>query len=157
MYDTFFKFTQIAMKIEAFGIKFYESVAEGVTDEKVKKILLFLADQERAHVETFLKISEEYHDLDNSEKMGEFIDLKISGLIESFKNAVRRALDMKGGAMTVADSLNQAILLESKSIELYESIMDLLHDKHKLVLLRILKEEKKHRQMLEDVKTIKKL
>jgi rubrerythrin len=147
------KMTEIAALAEEAGIRFYSSISTQADDEKVKKIFVFMANQEREHAVVFRSITE---------KM--MVDDEIYGWTESLRNRIallldllkKSAIDITGLAkreMTVKESIDISIGLEERAIKMYKDMTEFMDEPYRSVISRIIAEENGHLSMLKDVKS----
>jgi rubrerythrin len=143
---------EMAMQVEEVGIGFYKKAAELATDEKVKKIFLFLSDAEIDHKNTFKTIMEAEQKNDSTDEYAIDVASNIRHLIEKFEKAAFDLKSAEASSLTVAKCLDVGIHVESGLIaaysELHETFIDKFHD----VLEKIVSQEKAHLEMLQNVK-----
>lgn len=135
---------KIASKVEKDGIEFYQELLKklGTEDEKCKKIISFLIDEERAHLKFF---EESLFRL--RQKSPEFADNDEEDILYSMDYGI-----FKGIAHEPHQALKSAIAIEDKSIKFYECCKGHVQAAQaKQELQVIIDEEMKHREVLLDM------
>ena len=140
---------KIACKIEKDGIEFYAKISGRVKDDKIKRTLSFLLNEEKKHLKffegQFFKVREREGDSSEEDDLLSSIDYGIfqpyqgvNGLEDVLKNPPR--------------ALRLGLILEDKSIKFYEHCRDSVSkEETKQEIAKILEEEQSHKQMLEDI------
>jgi rubrerythrin len=140
------------MQVEEAGIGFYKKAAELATDEKVKKIFLFLSNAEIDHKNTFKTIMEAEQGNDSTDEYAIDIASDIRHLIERSEKAVFDLKSAEVSSLTVAKCLNVGIHVESGLIAAYSELHGTLIGKFHGVLEKIVSQEKIHLEILQNVK-----
>lgn len=145
---------RIAIDVEEKGALFYEHMAEISKDESSRQLFVSLADQERQHAGTFvelLRAAGEYA-VDNS---GEGVyDAYFKTISREFiitPEQIRDMLDKKD--ITPAQALDFAIAAEKNAILTYSALGENLPDDKKVLVSRIIEEERKHYVVLSNLKS----
>ena len=133
-----------ALDIEKKGESLYRRFSLEASDEGMKFIFTWLADQERKHYDIFEKM-----------KAGEFalvaesaIVLNIQNIFSGWKDIADR-IDVK---VAQADLYRQALEIENRSVLIYEDYASSrVTPEQKDLCLAIVKEEKRHRWILENI------
>jgi rubrerythrin len=147
-----YRIAEMAMELEIKGIKFYEYLASCNSDDKTKKVFLFLSNQEVAHYRTFQEIaaamrqknSEHEYSIDVSRLLQEAID-DLNNMVFSLESLATDSIDMN-------KCFEIAINTEKKSVLAYEEIQNSFTKEFQGVLSKILDEEREHLKMLVNVK-----
>lgn len=141
---------KIARKIEADGIWFYARLLNRVFNPKAKEILKFLEGEERKHLAFFekqlLKKIEAREDSSEDDDLLGSMDFGIFWPYQEI-NELEKVIDQNTDK---ALCLGQVI--EEKSIQFYQLCQGkITSDKVKEELTQIIEEEKKHKQLLENI------
>jgi len=147
-----YQIAEMAMQVEEAGIEFYKQASEHAVDEKVKQIFLFLSDAEIAHKNTFKTIMEAERKNDSTDEYAIDVASNIRHLIEKFEKAVFDLKSSEASSLTVAKCLDIGIHVESGLIAAYTELHEKFIDKFRGVLEKMISEEKKHLEMLQNVK-----
>jgi rubrerythrin len=159
---------EIAIRLERFGLKFFNAVSELDISEDVKELFNFLASEEEKHVGTYCTMLNNvsgYHSQYNYPgDYGKYLDtyskivfMKIitsSRFSDSIKNAVSN-IDYKSkdffdklaelqDIKTAGDALNIAREIEISAIVFYSETIPLFKEKDQFIIKLIIKEEKEH-------------
>lgn len=140
---------KIACKIEADGIHFYKRLLDAITEDKSRNSLGFLLKEEVKHLDYFNKqlfrISEEEGETFEGDDLLSSMNYGIFQPYESM-SSLSKILDNPKKA------LHLGIIIEEKSIGFYEKIRDKVSgDKTKTEVSNIIKEEIKHKKLLEEM------
>ena len=141
----------IAVQIEQNGEATYRKAAQNVSDEKVREVLNWMADQEKLHAEWFDGIvieQEKEVDCREVEAMGRAL------LQEMVKD---QTFSLNASAMANAGTkdalIEQSIAFERDTIAFYRVLSGFLEDeKVQAQLDQIIQEEKNHIIQLEDLR-----
>jgi rubrerythrin len=139
----------IAEDIEANGVRFYESAASIVKEEKPRKLLLELADWERIHQKTFAEMRCALTD-DQKKPLTFDPDNEAALFLQSLADAsvIKTSispLEQLGPSPACKDILAKAIGIEKESIVFYTGLRTLAaDDSNRSRIDAILKEEMRH-------------
>lgn len=154
IYFTGQELVEMGVKIEEIGKQFYESYAKDSKDDKIRDLFLFLAEEEVKHKQKFIEI------LDSMER-GEFI---ISYNNEEVDNYFRAIVDTKifsdeDTAIQLAKNskgklevINYALSFEKDTLIFYYGFIDIVKEKTKDVVDKLINEEKSHVVKLSEIK-----
>lgn len=154
IYFTGQELVEMGVKIEEIGKQFYESYAKDSKDDKIRDLFLFLAEEEVKHKQKFIEI------LDSMER-GEFI---ISYNYEEVDNYFRAIVDTKifsdeDTAIQLAKNskgklevINYALSFEKDTLIFYYGFIDIVKEKTKDVVDKLINEEKSHVVKLSEIK-----
>ena len=138
----------MAMDVEAAGITFYRTLKEYVDNKEMKEVLGFLSVQEAEHRVKFAEIAqamrnqEQAHDYAiDVQKMLRYRLEKLKETLFSFENISKIPIDFK-------ECLNMGIKTEKESINIYSQIYQSFFSVFHESVLKIIKEEEKHLEML---------
>ncbi|MGA7280014.1 MAG: ferritin family protein [Desulfocapsaceae bacterium] len=143
---------EIAVQIERNGEAAYRQAAELVSDQTIAEIFNWMADEEKRHAQWFSTIeaaeplTEEQVEL---EQMGR-------QLLQEMVADQTFSLDKKLLAQTpaFAEALEQARLFEKDTVMFYEFLLNLISEEQpRLELERVIREEKRHMDQLEEMKS----
>jgi len=139
---------EFAIKIEEDGRRFYEKSASVIKDEKVKSLLMFLADEEIKHKETFEKILSSFESFEPAESYNEeyfaYLKAYVDNLI--FKYLESPDPEKLTNVFTV---LEYALAKEMDTILYYHEMKNLvLPENSRHFVDRIIDEERKHVVMI---------
>lgn len=140
---------KIACKIEEDGIHFYKKLIEKIDGNAPKKALALLIKEEEEHLkffeESLFKLEEKEEDSFEGDDLLSTMDY---GIFESYEDLQELDKILKDMDKT----LRLGILIEDKSIKFYEFCKRKVKDKKvKAEISKIIKEERKHKQHLEDM------
>ena len=133
-----------AMDIEKQGEALYRQFSLGASDEGMKHVFTWLADQERKHYEIFKKMKV------GKSAVGEESEvlLDVKEIFEGWTK-ISNSIDVK---VSQADLYRQALETENKSVVVYENYANAsAASQQKDIFLAIVKEEKRHRWILENI------
>lgn len=135
---------EFAIKIEEDGKKFYEKSASAIKDAKVKSLLLFLADEEVKHKETFEKILGMFENFEPSESYNEEYFSYLKAYVD---NLIFKYLESPDPEKLTDPSsvLEYALGKEMDTILYYHEMKNLVLPQNNVQLIdRIIDEERKH-------------
>ena len=134
---------KIAMKIELDGEKFYTSVLNKTSDERVKRTFKRLAEDERAHYEKFKGLFEV--ELRNRGVEPDSVDSE-EGLFTYVKTGI---FSDNAEAKNVKDAVLSGEIVELRSILFYKELLkNSKSDGNKQMLNEILEQEQMHYNIL---------
>ena len=137
---------QMAVELERKGKTFYETIAEGIRDEKARNVFQFLADEEVRHEEVFNSIlaetetKDENSPYDNREVVLYFRSLVDKQIFpaEEYSKLLKDAVNDPGVAIRIA------ISLEKDSVLFYNELSPLVNKKDRRIVEKIIEEERNH-------------
>ena len=133
-----------AMDIEKEGEALYRKFSLDASDEGMKRVFTWLADQERKHYEIFKKM-----------KAGKSASIEESTILHDVKDIFAGWKDIAGNIVvkvSEADLYRRALDSENKSVLVYENYAkDSATGQQKGIFLSIAKEEKRHRWILGNI------
>lgn len=134
---------QLAISMEEEGVKFYEDYANK-TEGTLKDVMLALAEDERQHVKVFQKLFAEIQE--KSDYLFDDLVLEFFGSYTKSKGFNRP----KEEITSVRDAIRVGVETEGVTIKYYESLLKYATDDDvKDVLNRLIREEEKHKKLLE--------
>ncbi len=136
---------ELAIKMERYGHAFYDSLAKGAKNEKVKGLFAFLAQEEQKHIKNFESLSQNIGDyrppgvhsgLDES-VLQVMVDMNIFTDSNAWRDAARKA-------ETEAQALNVGIDFEKESLLFYHELKPYVREVDEGIVEAVLKQEKEH-------------
>lgn len=140
---------KIACKIEEDGLHFYKKLMEKISGDAPKSALAFLIKEEEEHLkffeESLFKLEEKEEDSFEGDDLLSTMDYGVFRPYEDSQELEKILSDMNR-------TLHLGIVIEDKSIKFYEFCKRKVKDKKvKAEISKIIKEERKHKQHLEDM------
>jgi rubrerythrin len=133
-----------AMDIEKEGEALYRQFSLGASDEGMKHVFAWLADQERKHYEIFQKM-----------KVGKSARVEESSILHDVKDIFSGWKDIAGNIgvkVAEVDLYRRALDSENKNVLVYENYANAsATGQQKDIFLAIAKEEKKHQWILRNI------
>jgi rubrerythrin len=141
---------EFAMKMEMDGKRFYEQGAEKTDDERMKKILHTLAEEEQRHFDVFRKLRDKNDLAEASKALGP--RLTTSPAIKNvFQELVENGMETLPGD-DLKNMWTEAIRIEEDSEKLYrEQAGRETDEKRQALLNRIADEEKSHIYLIDNM------
>ena len=146
---------EMAIRIEENGVGFYTQACSASKSERIKKLFLSLAEEEKKHISCFKNIGR--HVKDDTfpgifDPNLEEAPLYLKALADSrvFTNLNEGKL-LASKARSEEEVLKTAINIEKDSILFYYELRNAINDKDKLTLKGLIEEEKKHLQKLTEL------
>lgn len=143
---------QFAIRIEENGEKFYRTMSARLTEDDVKKLFATLAVQEVAHRAVFARMLEEAGSFPVAES---YPDEYFSYLKAFVDNKVFDARALEPAAAAISSTLaavDFAMDRELDSIAYYNEMRNIVPDRQKNGVDKIIAEEKKHYQLLAEIR-----
>jgi len=132
-----------AMEVEKEGESFYRQFSLEALDKGMKKVLMWLASQERKHYNIFKKLKEQ--------RPASVTESAVLNEIESIFEACK-VKELCSGVNASRVALYRAALeAEIRSISLYEKHANTAAAPQKEIFLKIAAEEKNHKMMMENI------
>lgn len=145
---------QFAVRNEREGETFYRQVAASTVNPAVQKLFLMLAKEEKLHAEIF---SQMLADVDSMETIntdpGEYVAYMLEYFTENVLFATNRAEELPPDPVPL-DALNFGIRRELDSIFYYTQAKELISDRQRKVVDKIIEEERGHFLKLLECKRI---
>jgi rubrerythrin len=134
---------EMAMQMEQVGKDFYEALAVGSDDAKVRQFCLSAAKQEAQHFAAFRAMKTQWTQANQAKHLSpetiEGLRETVKGMVQPDPSTVQKVAI--GGELR--DALNMAIQMEQDSVRFYEGILHRLPDCAKAIC-PIIREEQKH-------------
>lgn len=130
-----------AIKIEKEGYEFYRQMADQIKEPAVQPVFLFLAKEEKLHMEKFEELEKDYKysiNIEENNTQEVFIRSIVEAKIFPEKDATLPNLK------DPLKVINYAISREKDSLVFYFSIADKIPQQRKELLQKIIQEEKQH-------------
>ncbi len=132
----------IAIQLEQEGAKFYEDLAAHATTEGIQSIFTMLAKDEKNHEKAFTSLK--------SKSVPAMVPSSVADEAQAIFKAFNKETYLKEAPQV--SMYEKALEIEQKSIDLYTShLEDLESDEAKSAVRRIIEEEKKHYETLEEL------
>ena len=135
----------MAVQIEKAGQKFYSTLATFVCNEKIKDLLVFLAEEETKHIEVFEDLGKTLkNDLLKADSYSEdYLDyLNCIGRTHLLFNIDIEDAGYKVG--TARETLELALKFERDSITVFQEMMEVVGKSGKEVLKKLIEQERRH-------------
>lgn len=144
---------EFAIRIEQNGYAFYAGVEEKLANPAVKELITHLKNEEKQHEETFRNLLPNLSPANLRETYpGEYedylkiiVDTHIFGKVNSAEEALEKV-------ETEVDALNFAMGFEKDTILFFRELRDLVTEKDKGVIDRLIQEEQSHLRKLAIIK-----
>ena len=143
----------IAIGIERRGIVFYDIMASSTKNDAARELFHYLADMERDHIQTFQGMLAEADKYQPSpDQAGEYTAY-LQALVDSavFSDDLVTS-EMATRAESDAEALELAIRAEKDSILFYYEMKDVMPQRAKPTVNKIIAEEKSHLRQLSELK-----
>ena len=140
---------EIAIGIERNGMAFYQALADKTGSKDVKDIYNHLAGEEKKHLDTFQSMSDSLGQAKPQETYTEEYMLYLKSLVDSavFSN-VTEARQKANKVFNEIEALDTGIQAEKDSILFYTELQNLVRERDRKVVLKVLDEEKNHLRQL---------
>ena len=141
---------ELAIQIEVNGYNYYTKMLEQSSDESVKKIFTYLAEEEKHHVDDFKKLREaitkpvyEISDEYNTPEMETYLKAMFDGRV--FPN-IESLDEIAKEIKTDTDAIRHALSFEKDTIVFFSEILNMLgeDEENKGVVKELIKQEKIH-------------
>lgn len=134
----------LAVKIEQAGQKFYSALAIVEYNDKIKDLLVFLAEEEAKHVKAFENLKNSLEEDVLSEKLSEdYVNyLKCLAQTHMFYNIDFEDADYK--VDTARATLELALKFERDSIAVFQEMKEIVGNNGKVALDKLLAQERGH-------------
>ena len=143
----------IAIGIEKSGIAFYQSLVKKEKDVMARGAYKYLAEMEEKHIKTFQSMLDGAGEYKPPEMYTEEYDLYLKALVDSAVFTDDKvAREMAEKAASSAEAIQIALGAEKDSILFYSEMRNLVRERDRGVVDRIIEEEKSHLRQLSDLK-----
>ena len=142
---------QLAVQAEEVGEAFYRKLASLNQDDAVKKILLFFADEEHTHRQTFRRIAGEARNKDAEKDFAVDVPALLREGIGRLRDSGFQSPDTDLRALDVRHCLRMALEIEQETVRIYRQIQNALTGHYNDTLHKIIAEENQHAQMIQGV------
>ena len=143
----------IAIGIERNGLAFYQSLVKSEKDVMARGAYKYLADMEEKHIETFhgmLDTVGEYEPPEiYAEEYGLYLKALIDGAVFADDKVAREMAEKVGSS---AEAIQIALGAEKDSILFYSEMRNLVPERDRETVDRIIEEEKSHLRQLSELK-----
>lgn len=142
---------RMAMDVEIAGSKFYASLAQRVHQKELKDVFITLSKAEIEHRESFLKIAQNFKESELNEYSID-IEAEIQRHLMMLKENAFNENSLDEKQMNVSQAIDVAINVEKMSVDIYTKVSAFVIEKFGDILRLIIQEEKKHLDMLLEIK-----
>jgi len=143
----------IAIGIEKSGLAFYQSLAKAETHEMARDAYKHLAEMEEKHIGTFQSMLDAVGGYKTPEMYTEEYDLYLKALVDSAVFTDDKvAREMAEKVTGSAEAIQIGLGAEKDSILFYSEMRNLVPQRDREVVERIIEEEKTHLRQLSDLK-----
>lgn len=142
---TVYEILQLAIHMEEEGKKFYEKYADKA-DDKVKEVLLKLADDEVKHADYFQQL----YDSLESQKDDFFFEEEVINFFNSYAKSAAFSRELKD-VDTAKEAIEEGLISEKETIQFYKQLEKYAEPDTKEMLKKIIEEEARHVKVLEEL------
>lgn len=143
----------IATGIERNGLAFYRSLLKAETNTMAQRVYTYLAEMEEKHITTFQGILDTIGEYKSPEIDTEEYSLYLQALIDSAVFADGKlAREMAEKVTSSAEAIQVGLGAEKDSILFYSEMRNLVPERDRKTVDRIIEEEKSHLRDLADLK-----
>jgi len=143
----------IAIGIERNGLAFYQSLVKAEKDVMARGAYKYLADMEEKHLKTFQSMLDTMGEYKPPEIYTDEYDLYLKALVDSAVFTDDKvAREMAERVTSSAEAIQIALGAEKDSILFYSEMRNLVPERDRKVVDRIIEEEKSHLRQLSDLK-----
>lgn len=137
---------ELAIKIEETGKVYYESFATRTKDTQVAEIFHYLADQEKQHREVFLKI---YGEFEQGDIFGVYDQEEVSAYLRALVESKlfiksESVMALINQAKDADEVIMHAVTFEKDTILYFSELGELLKEKYRAIVNKLISEEKSH-------------
>lgn len=142
---------EMAMDVEAAGITFYKKLKDYSDNKQIKEIFGFLSVQEAEHRVKFSEIASAMRKKENAHDYSIDVGEMLKYRLEILKQKAFSLEDISKAPIDLKECLDIAIKTEKESINLYTEIYKSFWESFHEPILKIIKEEEKHLEILLNV------
>jgi rubrerythrin len=144
---------ELGIEIEKNGRDFYNSCLASSTNEKLRKLFKYLAQEEEKHVEVFKKILASVSSHEPAESyLGEYLAYMKALASEQVFTQKDRGKEIAAKVKSDEEALNLAIGFEKDSIIFYEGMMRSVPAEDQKLVGQLIAQEQGHLRQLVDFK-----
>ena len=143
---------EMAMHVEEDGHAFYCDLARFADAKDARRIFSALAEAELKHKEFFRGMAETFRDQEEQEYSIDLAALMQGHMDKLKESAFNLRSFLKKKTVSIQDALNAAIHAEAEAVRVYTEISVVFVEKFRKPLEIIINEEKKHLEILNNVK-----
>ncbi len=146
---------QVAIRLERLGHLFYDSLSAGCGDAEIALLATALARDEDEHVRVFERMRAALSAAERGPELSE--EELISAARNLRKRIIPSAHEVRQVVLSadILKALDMAIEMESSAVAYYTELASAACDTDKLVLLRMVEEERGHLEMLRQVRVLR--
>lgn len=136
---------EIALQMEKSGKEFYEKALPYAADSKLQEMLIYLAQEEEKHLQTFRELGEKlsYYFSPLENYAGEYEDY-IKSLVNSHIFNLSEVEDLVKGIKNDQDILKFALGFEKDSIVIFQEFKNVANKAGAELIEKLINEEKQH-------------
>jgi rubrerythrin len=143
----------IAIGIEKSGLAFYQSLVKKEKDVMARGAYKYLAEMEEKHIKTFQSMLDQVGEYKPPEIYTEEYALYLKALVDgAVFTDDKVAREMAEKVASSAEAIQIALGAEKDSILYYSEMRNLVRERDREVVDRIIEEEKSHLRQLSDLK-----
>lgn len=150
---------EMAVDTEKGGEMFYKTVAAQSKDERLKNLFLYLADEEKKHINVFVNIAKTIK-VAPSEMPNDWeeVSLYLKAITESrYFLGKDKALSAARDAQTTEQAVNTALAFEKETLVFYLEALDMMPAINRPPVEALIREERAHvRKLTEFLQTCRK-
>lgn len=145
---------EMAVQTEKTAGNFYDRIAQTTTNDKLRGLFGFLADEERKHVQVFEKIGRTLVDSSIEQPHNwEEAALYLKAITDSrYFPGGDKALDVAREASTPAECLTVALSFEKETLLFYHELTEMVGPDARLVVAALIAEEKNHIRRIQELR-----
>lgn len=143
---------EFAVRIEANGEKFYRDTAEKLSNPEIKKLFLFLADEEVKHKQTFEKLAARMGSLQLPKQLDADYRAYLAAYSENLIFAQADSAQKVAAINDEKSALIYALEKELDTIHYYREVKELIPASEHGLIEKIIDEERSHVVKLTEMK-----
>lgn len=142
--------TELAMQLEKNGEAFYRAVAQKLDLPQVQALFNDLADQEVMHFKIFSRLAQSLHEQPfmTDEEWDQYQSYLESTVQSAFFEGPDKALSVADLVRDEQEALGMAMRFEKETMLFFFDLRDVVPEKDRETITRVIAEEKKHLQRL---------
>ncbi len=144
---------QIGIQIEKNGKDFYTVITGSSQREKIKEVFRFLAKEEEKHIRTFSDILSCFEKYEPSEAYTDEYFAYLKALSDTYLfTKENKGKEIAGNIKDDIEAIDLGIGFEKESILLYLEMKNLVWEEGKIIIDRLIEEERGHLRKLMEIK-----
>ena len=138
----------MAADLELKGAALYDHIGAVVADDTVKRIVAWLAEQERQHEKDFRSIAEAHRTLDATQEYSVDVRGMLGTAMRSLEEVLSGKRPIEKDLSTVGSCLQVAAHVEALSVSTYDAMRGTFGSRFTGVLARLVEEEQRHQDVI---------